>query len=111
LNPLLPRRSAYFVHCSSISVSVNDSVGSIAVSSFTNPFKFSSKAFLARILESDKAENLASLLGATETVGFGVCGFFSIGAIGLAVSVFGTAFATSVTIGIWFFSFEISAIE
>jgi hypothetical protein len=29
---------------------------------FTNPFKFSSKAFLARILESDNAENFGSLL-------------------------------------------------
>jgi uncharacterized protein (DUF697 family) len=66
---------------------------------------------LARILESDKAENLVSLLGGAETVGFVVCGFSSIATTGFAVSVFGTVFAASATIGIWFFSFEISAIE
>ena len=81
------------------------------LSSLTNPFKFSSKAFLARMLESDKVENFASLLGGVETTGFGVFGFSSIGATGLAISVFETVFATSATIGIWFFSFETSAIE
>ena len=60
----------------------------MVLSSFTNPFKFSSKAFLARMLESDKAENFASLPGGFETAGFGACGFFSIGATGLAISFF-----------------------
>ena len=81
------------------------------MSSLTNPFKFSSKAFLARILESDKAENLASLLGEAETTGFGVCGFSSIGATGFAISVFEAVFATSIAFGICFSSFEMSAIE
>ena len=81
------------------------------LSSFTNPFKFSSKAFLARILESDKAENLASLLEGAETGGFGVCGFSSIGATGLAISVFEVVFGVSEVTGICFSSFEMSAIE
>nr|WP_315154177.1 hypothetical protein [uncultured Flavobacterium sp.] len=81
------------------------------MSSLTNPFKFSSKAFLARILESDNAENLVSLLGGAETTGFGVFGFSSIGATGLAISVFETVFGVSGVTGIWLFSFETSAIE
>ncbi|MGQ7947716.1 hypothetical protein [Flavobacterium sp. WC2509] len=89
LNPFFPSRSAYFVHCKSISVSENDSVGSIALlSSFTNPFKFSSKAFLARMLERDKAENLGSLLGGFENAGFTIGVFSSTNAIGFAISFF-----------------------
>ncbi|OOG77560.1 hypothetical protein B0E44_02490 [Flavobacterium sp. A45] len=81
------------------------------MSSFTKPFKFSSKAFLARMLESDKAENFASLLKGFDTDGFGVLGSSSIGATGLVISAFEAVFVTSSTIGICFFSFEISAIE
>lgn len=83
----------------------------MVLSSFAKPLRFSSKAFLARILERDKAENLASLLGGAETAGFGVCGFSSIGATGFAISVFEAVFATSMTFGICFSSFEMSAIE
>ncbi|HSD05664.1 hypothetical protein [Flavobacterium sp.] len=71
LNPLLPNRSAYLVQYKSIWVSVNVSVGSTALlSSFTKPFKLSSKFFLARILESDKAENLVSFPGVVGVTGF-----------------------------------------
>lgn len=63
------------------------------------------------MLESDRAENLVSLLGAAETAGFGVCVFSSIGATGFAISVFEAVFTVSWVTGIWFFSLEISAIE
>jgi hypothetical protein len=64
---------------------------------------------LARILESDKAENLASLLGMPGIRGFGICGFSSETAIGLVISLF------SVLLSILLFSLTsflaISAIE
>lgn len=63
------------------------------------------------MLESDKVENFASLLGGAETTGFGVFGFSSISATGLVISVFETVFGVSGVTGIWFFSFETSAIE
>lgn len=65
------------------------------MSSFTNPFKFSSKAFLARILESDKAENFVSLLAGVETAGFGAFGFSSVEVLGFTISVFETVFTAS----------------
>jgi hypothetical protein len=58
------------------------------LSSLTNPFKFSSRDFLARILESDKAENLASLFGVFETVGFTIGVFSSVAGTGFTVSTF-----------------------
>ncbi|PZX92724.1 hypothetical protein DOS84_14820 [Flavobacterium aquariorum] len=60
------------VHCKSISVSVKASEGKLVLSSFINPFRLSSNDFLARILESDKAENLTSLFEGVETAGFGI---------------------------------------
>ncbi len=40
------------------------------------------------MLESDKAENFASLLGGTETAGLAICGFSSTTATGLSISAF-----------------------
>jgi hypothetical protein len=57
---------------------------------FTNPFKFSSKAFLARILESDKAENFGSLLVVVEITGFSTTA--SIGFVVSVVSDFNSVF-------------------
>ncbi|HEU4791769.1 MAG TPA: hypothetical protein VFS71_18940 [Flavobacterium sp.] len=76
------------VHCKSISVSVKASDGKTVLSSLTNPFRFSSKVFLARILESDKAENLASLLELFVVSGFVICVFSSATTIGLAIATF-----------------------
>jgi hypothetical protein len=63
----------------------------------TKPFKFSSKAFLARILESDKAENLVSLLTVEGTTGLVTAGF------GVSTTSLGeetVAVFASVTIGV-----------
>ncbi|MDG2431301.1 hypothetical protein [Flavobacterium sp.] len=68
LNPLSPSFLAYLVHCKSISVSVNSSVGKCVVS-FTIVLLLSSNAFLALILERDKAEYLGLL-----SSGFGIEG-------------------------------------
>ncbi|MDR6844180.1 hypothetical protein J2W95_000871 [Flavobacterium granuli] len=43
---------------------------------------------MARILESDKAENLASLLSVLDVVGLEVCSFSSETTIGLVISTF-----------------------
>jgi len=92
---------------------VNGSVGSVALLSvLTNPFKFSSKVFLARILESDKAENLVSLLVKLDVSICWIFGFSSIETVGFEISLFGISFGlASIAIGVWAFSFEISAIE
>jgi hypothetical protein len=42
----------------------------MVLSSLTNPFKLSSSDFLARMLESDKAENLGSLFEEAGVAGF-----------------------------------------
>jgi hypothetical protein len=60
----------------------------LVLSSLTNPFRLSSNDFLARILESDKAENLASLFEEVGISGFGIRGFSSVTAIGFTVSIF-----------------------
>jgi hypothetical protein len=73
-------------HCNNISVSVNGSVGKWPISFFTIVFLLSSKAFLARILDNDKAETFGSfdngisvfIVGAEITgVIIGASGFFS----------------------------------
>jgi hypothetical protein len=60
----------------------------MALSCLTKPFRFSSKDFLARILESDKAENFGSLLIGAVTAGFATGVFSSVTAVGFAVSIF-----------------------
>jgi hypothetical protein len=54
----------------------------------TKPFRLSSKFFLARILESDKAENLVSFPGSVEITGFLICDFSTTASAGFAVSIF-----------------------
>lgn len=71
------------------------------LSTLIKPFRFSSKAFLVRILESDKAENLVSLLTELVTTGLVTNVFSSIETGGLAIS---SVLALSV-IGISIFSF------
>jgi hypothetical protein len=73
---LLPNFWAYFVHCNNISVSVNTSVGEWTTS-FTIDLLLSSNAFLARILDNEKAE----ILGSSEV---------KVGAIGVATAGFST---------------------
>ena len=79
LNPLSPKRFAYLVHCTNISVSVKASLGK-STTSFTYALLLSSNALLARILDNEKAETLGSfdvVSVLTEGRGVFISGVFS----------------------------------
>jgi len=105
---MLPSLSAYFVHCKSISVSVNDSESITVVSTLTTPFKLSSRAFFDRILEIDKAENWFS--PSVERFGmFFTDSGFAIGILGWRIFPIGSSVFSIVELS--FFKLWLSAIE
>lgn len=86
MNPFSPSRCAYLFHCNNISVSVKGSVGKSTVV-LTTCLLLSSKAFLARILDSEKAETFGSLEKVASTFGVGVTGFTGVSTDRLGVSI------------------------
>jgi hypothetical protein len=75
------------------------SVG-ICSSAFSTPFALCNNSFLARILESDKAENLGPsekfVVCVPITIGMGFLGIVEIITSELLISVFGSAIALSI---------------